>query len=80
LIRFVSDWQIWLNGRSFAQNGAAGPIEILRVRADSVRLQWHGATTAQSTDITLRPNQTYIVSTDEIVEGPPERAWRAQRP
>lgn len=74
------DWQIWLNGRSFAQNGVAGPIEILRVRADSVRLQWHGATTEQSADITLRPNQTYIVSTGEIVEGPPERAWRVRRP
>jgi hypothetical protein len=72
-----SDWQIWLNGRSFAQSGVAGSIEVLRVQRDSVRLRWRGAGTRQPAEITLRPNQTYIVATGEIVEGPPERAWRA---
>jgi hypothetical protein len=80
LYRGPSDWQIWLNGRSFAQSGVAGSLEILRVRPDSVRLKWRGAGTRQPAEITLRPNQTYIVGTGEIVEGPPGRAWRAPRP
>ncbi len=74
-----SDWQIWLNGRSFAQSGVAGAVEVLRVQRDSVRLKWRGAGARRPAEITLRPNQTYIVATGEIVEGPPDRAWRAPR-
>jgi hypothetical protein len=73
------DWQIWLNGRSFEQSGVAGATEILGVRQGSVQLRWRGAQ-ARPVDIILRPNQTYIVGTGEIVEGPPERAWRTPGP
>lgn len=73
-----NDWQIWLNGRRFDPGAGAGPIEIRGVQPDLVRLRWRGGT-GRAAEITLRPNQTYIVGSGEIVEGPPERAAMRSR-
>jgi hypothetical protein len=62
------DWRVWLNGQSFTPAARPGPIAIVEVTADRVVLVWRPAG-GHPTRIELRPNQTYVVASGEVVEG-----------
>jgi hypothetical protein len=63
------DWRVWLNGQSFTPSGPAGPIEILKVTAERVVLAWRKGQDSPPTRIELRPNQTYLTASGQVVEG-----------
>ena len=63
-----TDWRIWLNGRRFTPNSRADTIEIVEVGPDAVWLLWRGLDES-ATPVQLRPNQSYIMASDTIVEG-----------
>jgi hypothetical protein len=67
------DWRVWLNGQSFTPAARPGPIAILKVTADRVVLIWRPGPGATPSRIELRPNQTYVVASGEVVEGHLER-------
>jgi hypothetical protein len=69
LYRAPDDWRIWLNGRSFTPAARPGAIEILAVTADAVQLTWRAGAGQRARRIELRPNQSYLLASGEIVEG-----------
>ncbi len=71
--RAPDDWRIWLNGQSFTPTARPGAIEILKVTADRVVLAWRPGPGTPPTRVELRPNQTYVVASGEVVEGHLER-------
>ncbi len=69
------DWRIWLNGQSFTPAARPLAVEILKVTAERVVLAWRPRPGAPSTRIELRPNQTYVVASGEVVEGAREQRF-----
>lgn len=63
-----ADWRIWLNGRRFTPSSRSGAIELVEVGPDAVWLLWHGRG-QPAAPVQLRPNQSYIIESDMIVEG-----------
>ena len=63
------DWRIWLNGESFTPADAPGPVEVVRVTPDAVRLAWHADPAGPPHRFELRPNQSYLIASGRVVEG-----------
>ena len=74
----ADDWRIWLNGRSYTPGAAPGALEILAVTAGAVRLAWRGDPARPPARFELRPNQSYLVASGAIVEGPVRSPRSAQ--
>lgn len=70
-------WRIWLNGELVTPGRRPDYVERLQVERDAVRIRLEASAERPATLVRLRPNQSYIVATGEVIEGPPsDRAGR----
>ncbi len=64
-------WTIWLNGVRITPDMRIGGIDILSVGRDAVRLEMRVFTNRPPVSVRLRPNQTFVTATREVIEGAP---------
>ena len=69
-------WTVWLNGQRFSPDRWPEHVEALGVERDSIELTLRVTEGAAPVTVRLRPNQTYIVATGEVVEGAPRGVSR----
>lgn len=75
-----SSWTIWLNGERVTPDRWPKHIEALAVERDSIQVKLRIGGDRLPLSVQLWPNQTYIVSTENVVEGAPrlpiaDRTW-----
>lgn len=75
-----SSWTIWLNGERVTPDRWPKHIEALAVERDSIQVKLRIGDDRLPLSVQLWPNQTYIVSTGNVVEGAPrmpiaDRTW-----
>ena len=75
-----SSWTIWLNGERVTPDRWPKHIEALAVERDSIQVKLRIGDDRLPLSVQLWPNQTYIVSTENVVEGAPrlpiaDRTW-----
>ncbi len=75
-----SSWTIWLNGERVTPDRWPKHIEALAVERDSIQVKLRIGSDRLPLSVQLWPNQTYIVSTENVVEGAPrlpvaDRTW-----
>lgn len=75
-----SSWTIWLNGERVTPDRWPKHIEALAVERDSIQVKLRVGGDRLPLSVQLWPNQTYIVSTENVVEGAPrlpiaDRTW-----
>ena len=64
-------WTIWLNGVRVMPDMRIGGIDIVSVGRDAVRLKMRVLTNRPPVSVRLRPNQTFVTATREVIEGAP---------
>ncbi len=64
-------WTIWLNSVRVTPDMRIGGIDILSVGRDAVRLEMRVFTNRPPVSVRLRPNQTFVAATREVIEGAP---------
>ena len=64
-------WTIWLNGVRVTPDMRIGGIDIVSVGRDAVRLEMRVLTNRPRVSVRLRPNQTFVAATREVIEGAP---------
>lgn len=64
-----NDWVIWLNGVRRTPQNRGGEFEIAVVTPERAELVWRGDSKAGPLRIRLRPYQTFVGTTGEILEG-----------
>ena len=64
-------WTIWLNGVRVTPDMRIGGIDIVSVGRDAVRLKMRVLTNRPPVSVRLRPNQTFVTATREVIEGAP---------
>ena len=64
-------WTIWLNGVRVTPDMRIGGIDIVSVGRDAVRLEMRVLTNRPRVSVRLRPNQTFVTATREVIEGAP---------
>ncbi|MCH7930823.1 MAG: hypothetical protein IH906_01235 [Proteobacteria bacterium] len=64
-------WTIWLNGVRVTPDMRIGGIDIVSVGRDAVRLKMRVLTNRPPVSVRLRPNQTFVAATREVIEGAP---------
>lgn len=62
-------WTVWLNGERVTPDRWPEHVEGLTVERDSIEVKLGFTDGRSPVSIRLRPNQTYIVATGEVVEG-----------
>ena len=75
-----SSWTIWLNGERVTPDRWPKHIEALAVERDSIQVKLRIGGDRLPLSVQLWPNQTYIVPTENVVEGVPrvpiaDRTW-----
>lgn len=75
-----SSWTIWLNGERVTPDRWPKHIEALAVERDSIQVKLRTGGDRLPLSVQLWPNQTYIVPTENVVEGAPrppiaDRTW-----
>lgn len=73
------NWRIWLNGRQVTPTRRPGHVVGLSVDREAVRVRLQVSTARPPVSVRLRPNQSYIVATGEVIEGPPPPRLLAER-
>ncbi len=63
------DWTIWLNNERVTPNNIPDRVMGLSVRKDRVYIRWMDLGNQRIVNITLRPNQQYLLDSDSIVPG-----------
>lgn len=63
------DWVLWVNGQRRTPRDSRGELEIAAVSRDRAEIVWRGDAKAGPLRVRLRPYQTFIGSTGEILEG-----------
>lgn len=64
-------WTIWLNGVRVTPDMRIGGIDIVSVGRDAVRFKMRVLTNRPPVSVRLRPNQTFVAATREVIEGAP---------
>ena len=64
-------WRIWLNGELVTPGQRPDYVEQLQVERDGVRIRLEASAERPAALVRLRPNQSYIVATGEVIEGAP---------
>ena len=67
----LETWTIWLNGVRVTPDMRIGGIDIVSVGRDAVRLKMRVLTNRPPVSVRLRPNQTFVAATREVIEGAP---------
>jgi len=63
------NWVLWLQGQRWTPETDRADLHVLEVTADHVRLSLAAAAGLPLREITLKPYQTYQLSTGKVVEG-----------
>lgn len=63
------DWTLWLQGTKWTPESSKPDLHIISVAPNEVHLSWLRSAKALPQDITLRPYQTFQISSGKIVEG-----------
>jgi len=63
------DWALWLQGHKWTPDTDQPDLHIVDVSPGEVQMLWQGASGAAPQEITLRPYQTFEITTGEIIEG-----------
>jgi hypothetical protein len=61
------DWTLWLQGEKWTPETSRDNVQILDVTENNVRLLWRGEDGSDKAEITLKPNQSYQISTGKII-------------
>lgn len=69
-------WRIWLNGELVTPGQRPAYVRQLRVERGAVHMRLEGLAERPAASVRLRPNQSYIVATGEVIEGAPPGAGR----
>lgn len=64
-----NDWTIWLNNERVTPKNIPDRIMGLSVKADRVHVRWMDIGNQRIVNITLRPNQQYLLDSDTIISG-----------
>ncbi len=64
-----NDWVVWLNGARRTAQNRGGELEIAAVTPERAEIVWRGDTRGGPLRIRLRPYQTFVGTTGEILEG-----------
>lgn len=64
-----NDWTVWLNGEKVTPKNIPDRIMGITVKPDRVHLRWMDIGNQRIVNITLRPNQQYLLDSDTIVLG-----------
>jgi hypothetical protein len=64
-----SDWTIWLNNERVTPKNIPDRIMGLSVRKDRVFIRWMDLGNQRIVNIVLRPNQQYLLDSDQIILG-----------
>ncbi len=64
-------WTVWLNGGRITPDMRVSGIDIVSVGRDAIELEVRVLTNRLPVSVRLRPNQTFIAATREVVEGTP---------
>lgn len=63
------DWTIWLNGERITPKNIPDRVMGLTVKSDRIHLRWMDIGNQRIVNITLRPNQKYLLDSDTIEIG-----------
>ena len=64
-------WTIWLNGAMITPNRVPPYLEGIKVGSNSVELSLRRGKGLKPITVRLRANETYIIGTGEVIQGPP---------
>lgn len=64
------DWIVWMQGEKWTPETSHENMKITKVSEDSVSVSWKETEASEERLITLRPHQSYRISTGEIVANP----------
>ena len=64
-------WTIWLNGAMITPNRVPSYLEGIKVGSNSVELSLRRGKGLKPITVRLRANETYIIGTGEVIQGPP---------
>ena len=64
-----NNWTLWLQGEKRLPGSENAGIRIVSVEPNLAHIQWKNAQNAAPQDIKLRPHQTFVMATGEIIEG-----------
>jgi len=63
------DWVLWVNGQRRTPSDRRGELEISAVSRERAEIVWRGDVKGGPLRVRLRPYQTFVGSTGEILEG-----------
>jgi hypothetical protein len=66
----TNDWTLWLQGEKWTPETSRDDLRVLEVTATAVRLSWRDEEDKTTREITLKPNESYQISTGKIVTAP----------
>ncbi len=69
LLRKPGDWVVWLNGHKLVPGQLLPEIVGMSVERDRVHLKWFDIGLGKVISLTLRPNQTYDVTSGLLLSG-----------
>lgn len=79
-----NDWAVWVNGVKRTTRQRANDIAVVSVSPDGAELVWLGDPRGGPKRLQLRPYQTWVGATGEVLEGvlsaPPPAASTRSRP
>ncbi len=70
LFRSPKDWAVWINGRKITPDVSLPEIIEIKVKSSSyLHLKWYDVGLNKVISITMRPNQTYDITTGILLPG-----------
>lgn len=67
--RAANDWLIWINGQKVTPTVTMKEIVDIQVEREKVHLKWFDIGANYVIDITMRPNETYDITTGVLLPG-----------